>query len=188
MPIPSFTTDEVLPPFVGAQGPGGAPADMSPYIVTALEVVTHLGNTSSRSSILQGWLDHRAAMRSAGFGRGFQWLDGSFVENKTPRDLDVVTFLYRPPTIRDCRALNAFIGANPDIFDYKIVRNKYNLDFFPVDLNASPGIVVEMSRYYFGLFSHRRDDFLWKGMLQVSLDDPNHDHAALAALASNSNF
>ena len=105
MPIPTFTIDGVLPPYVGSHGPGGASEDLSPYAVTALEVVTTLGSSDPRKAILRGWLQHRVALRAAGFDRGFQWLDGSFVENKDPRDLDVVGFLHRPSHIRDHMAL-----------------------------------------------------------------------------------
>ena len=78
MPLPAFNIDGILPPFVGPDGPGGAPEDLSPYVVTALEVATSLGTSEGRKTILRGWLLHRAALRAAGFVRGFQWLDGSF--------------------------------------------------------------------------------------------------------------
>jgi hypothetical protein len=39
------------------------------------------------------------------------------------------------------------------------------------------------SRYLLGLFSHRRVDGLWKGMLQVRLENVADDLAATAALA-----
>ena len=78
---------------------------MSPYAATALEVVTTFGDSPERQVILRGWLAHRAAMREAGFRKGFQWLDGSFVEDKQPRDLDIVTFLYRPTGVRDAGSL-----------------------------------------------------------------------------------
>jgi hypothetical protein len=61
---------------------------MSPYVVTAFEVVTTLGSSDDRKSILRGWLRHREALRGIGFNRGFQWLDGSFVENKIPHKRD----------------------------------------------------------------------------------------------------
>lgn len=59
MPIPSFTIDGVLPPYVGPDGPGGGAEDMTPYAVSALEVVATLGLTDRRKTI--------------------QWFDGSFV-------------------------------------------------------------------------------------------------------------
>jgi hypothetical protein len=54
MPIPTFTIDGVLPPYVGPAGPGGAAEDLSPYVVTALEVVTTFGRTGQRIAILHG--------------------------------------------------------------------------------------------------------------------------------------
>jgi hypothetical protein len=182
MPIGPFTIDGVLPPFVGPRGPGGAVEDMSPFSVTALEVVTTLGWCKQRRAILQGWLNHRAALRGIGFNRGFQWLDGSFVESKDPQDLDLVTFLYRPTTVRDTKQLMELMQANLTLFDRDRVRSSFRLDFFPVDLNGSVEGVVNAAKYFFGLFSHRRGDGLWKGMLQVRLEDSKDDEAALATL------
>lgn len=182
MPIPAFTHDGVLPPFVGPDGPGGSSDDMSPYLVTATEVVTTFGHTEERKDILRGWLRHRADLRAAGFGTGFQWLDGSFVEEKEPKDLDVVAFLYRPAGIADGNALAKLMRANAQLFVRSRVKTEYRLDFFPLDLEGSPEALVAVSRYYLGLFSHRRADYLWKGMLQVRLEDEADDAAALASL------
>jgi hypothetical protein len=182
MPLPAFNIDGILPPFVGPDGPGGAPEDLSPYVVTALEVVTSLGTTEGRKTILRGWLLHRAALRAAGFVRGFQWLDGSFVEDKVPKDLDIVSFTYRPPSIRDRIALARHLLANVHIFGRPQVKAMFHLDFFPIDLDGSTEAIVNLTRYWVGLFSHRRDDHLWKGMLQVRLEDVADDKAALAFL------
>jgi hypothetical protein len=66
MPIPAFTIDGILPPYVGPDGPGGAPEDMSPYVVTATELVATLATTEKRKTILRGWLRHREALRALG--------------------------------------------------------------------------------------------------------------------------
>jgi hypothetical protein len=166
MPIPSFTIDGVLPPYVGPDGPGGGAEDMTPYAVSALEVVATLGLT----------------LRGVGFDRGFQWLDGSFVESKDPKDLDVVSFLYRPAGIHDRNDLARHLHANINIFGRAQVKAAFHLDAFPIDLDGSAEAVVSLTRYWLGLFSHRRGDDLWKGMLQVRLEDVADDTAALAAL------
>jgi hypothetical protein len=89
--------------------------ELSPYVVTALEVVTSLGTSEARKTILRGWLLHRAALRAVGLDRGFQWLDGSFVEDKVLKDLDVVSFTYvwfavsHAAPLRLCRG----VAANP---------------------------------------------------------------------------
>ncbi len=182
MPIPAFTIDGVLPPYVGADGPGGAAEDMSPYVATALEVTSTLSLSASRKSILRGWLRHRAALRSVGFERGFQWLDGSFVESKDPKDLDVVSFLYRPPGIHDPGQLLMVMRANPNLFVRNLVKAEFSLDAFPIDLDGSPEALVSSARYFLGLFSHRRGDDVWKGMLQIRMEDVADDKAALTAL------
>ena len=182
MPIPGFTIDSVLPPYVGPGGPGGAPEDLSPYNVSATEVAATLAQTDARKDILRGWLAHRAALRAIGFTRGFQWLDGSFVEEKDPRDLDVVTFLYRPADIQDRDELARLMRANLNLFGRPQVKAAYSLDFFPIDLDGSAEALVSLTRYWLSLFSHRRGDDLWKGMLEVRLEDEDDDRAALAAL------
>lgn len=182
MPIPPFTIDGVLPPYVGPDGPGGAFDEMSPYVVTSVEVVATLGTTDDRKTILRGWLDHRAALRAIGFDRGFQWLDGSFVEDKDPKDVDVVTFLYRPSGVQSSTDLLNLMKSNPSLFVHHQVKTTFRVDFFPIDMNASPEVLVSLTRYFCGLFSHRRVDELWKGMLQVRLEDDTSDAVAFALL------
>lgn len=182
MPIPAFTIDGVLPPFVGANGPGGAPSDMTPYEVTPLEVVAALGHTDARRVILTKWLEHRAALRALGVVSGFQWLDGSFCEDKIPNDLDIVTLFYRPTAAVDDAQLMMLRAANPTVFQRTPVKRTYNLDAFFVDLNSHPTSMIDYTRYLLGLFSHRRGDSLWKGMLQVDLSTQAADGEALAEL------
>jgi hypothetical protein len=157
---------------------------MTPYLVNAVEIVSILGTSPKRKKILSKWLDHRSALRAIGFQRGFQWLDGSFVETKEPNDLDVVTFLHRPASAANPTALAALMNANAQIFDRAQAKANYMLDAFFVDLNGSPEAIVSFSRYLLGLFSHRRLDDLWKGMLQVRLEHVKDDAAAVALLAS----
>lgn len=181
MPIPPFTIDGILPPYVGAHGPGGAPQDMTPYAVTALEVAVTLGTTDARREILRGWLRHRERLRAIGYDRGFQWVDGSFVEMKDPNDIDVVSFLYWPAGILDRAQKQALIMANIELFDRAEAKRQFHMDALFVELDSSPEVVVALTSYYLGLFSHRRGDNFWKGMLKVQLD-PADDAAALAVL------
>lgn len=106
----------------------------------------------------------------------------SFVENKKPNDLDIVTFLFRPGTATTTSQLSTVLLANPTVFDRTAVKTRYFLDAFFIDLNRSPETIVSVSRYFFGLFSHRRGDDLWKGMLQVSLNNVIDDTMATVAL------
>lgn len=136
MTIPPFTIDGILPPFRGSD-PGGVPALMSPYHVTASDVVERLASSDGRRAILKGWLDHRAALRALGITRGFQWLDGSFLEDKAPNDLDIVVFTYRPPTAQDAATWRALLVANAEVFDRRRVKQQFKLDSFFLDMNGS---------------------------------------------------
>ncbi len=179
MPIPAFTIDGVLPPFVGS-GPTDI-ASISPYTATAQEVVASLGSTEGRRTILRGWLRHRAAIRALGFDRGFQWLDGSFVEDKDPRDLDVVSFVHYPLGMNQMQVATT-MQSNRNEFSPAGAKLAYRLDAYFVELDATPETIVLLTRYWSGLFSHRRGDFLWKGMVQIGLGDVGDDAAALAVL------
>lgn len=180
MPVPAFNADGVIPPYIGANGPGGAMHEMSPYVATCADVVQVLGTTQNRLNILHGWFQHRSAIRALGFVSGFQWLDGSFLEDKDPHDLDLVTLFQQPAAYQQNSA--AFIQANQHVIDRQAVKLTFRLDHFWVDLNAGADSIVTLARYYFGLFSHRRLDDLWKGMLEVNLADATE--AAASALVA----
>jgi hypothetical protein len=68
--------------------------------MTAL--VQRFAASRERLDILRGLLEYRAALGAIGIVQGFQWLDGSFVEDvevtkgRPPSDIDVVTLAYRP--------------------------------------------------------------------------------------------
>jgi len=128
MPLPDFNIDGVLPPFVGADGPGGHFDDLSPYKVSVLELVQGLSFSEGRKSILRGWLLHRKALRAIGFDVGFQWVDGSFVEkNREPKDIDVVTYFRRPPTMSPTD-LAKHLQANLAVFSRNQVKAAFHVD------------------------------------------------------------
>jgi hypothetical protein len=169
MSIPLFTIDGILPPFAGAD-PGDSPSLMSPFAVDSIEVALRFGTTDRRRQILNGWLDHRAALREIGIVEGFQWLDGSFLEEKEPNDLDVVCFIRLPRSVRTEEEQFALWNNNLAHFDRSAVRATYSLDCFFIPLDSSPEDLISLSRYFLQLFSHQRQTFLWKGMIQVPLE------------------
>lgn len=182
LPIPSFTIDGVLPPFVGLSGPGGSPSDITPYSATPLEVVTHFATSKLRREILRQWVMHRELLNNLGVTEGFQWLDGSFVEDKIPSDLDIVNFFRFPSSLTSHVDRRSFFDGNPDAFDRNVVKADRSLDVFWVGLDESAQTLVLATSYYLGLFSHRRRDTLWKGMLKVAFGDVVADRIALAEL------
>jgi len=115
---------------------------------------------------------------------GFQWVDGSFVENKTPKDADVVTFVRRPRAASLIAQVLMLRHANPEVFDRDRVKATYRLDAFFVDLDGTSEAIVDTASYWFGLFSHRRGDDAWKGMLRVNLDDVLDDQSARQLVAN----
>jgi hypothetical protein len=183
MPVPDFNSSGVLPPHLGM--PTNA-AELSPYPATSLEICQKLGFSADRREILRGWIQLRKLLRTLGHNRGFQWIDGSFTEDaethrsRSPSDIDVVSFLPQSPAMLDPAI--AQIIADP-----RQTKQLFKVDHLIVRLNWIGETIVEHTRYWCGLFSHRRDDGVWKGMLKVDLDTIADDAAAKRHLDSLGN-
>lgn len=180
--IPDFDHNLVLPPHMGDPT---SPSQVSPYPCTTLDLCRKLGTTPERRAILEKFLDFRERLRSEGLTQGFQWLDGSFLENielrdsRPPNDLDVVTFFwgYDYPF-----QLN--LGAVfPEFANPTLAKASFSLDHYPVDAGFSPAFTVESARYWSQLFSHNRLG-VWKGMLKIDLNTPADDVAARTELSN----
>ncbi len=181
MPIPPFDNIlNILPPHLGDPR---KPADLSPYPCTVQELCVRFATSAKRKTILEGFLDLRAALLTLGV-RGFQWLDGSLLEDietlesRDPKDIDVVTFVASPD---DSAKLRAAINAKPELLSRRHVKGTFLVDHFLVSLGCPPRELVDQARYWYGLFSHRRGG-VWKGMLVVELASPADDDAARKAL------
>lgn len=170
--IPDHNHDGVLPPFL----PGGSPTEpgaMAPYRVELSEFAQRFSDSSERREILEGLVAYRNALRAAGMTSGFQWLDGSFVEDcekirgRPPKDIDIITFSMRPKALAESGVWREFVQSRPDLFDPDITKKHFKCDAYFVDLGAHPIQIVAHTRYWFGLFSHQRDTYLWKGMIEV---------------------
>jgi len=170
--IPSFNPSMVLPPFVGDSP--GVPAMMSPYKNTISAFVKRFATSAQRVLLLKGLLSYRAALRAAGILDGFQWIDGSFVEdveklrNRAPADIDLVTFASRPAAV-DGPGLADWIAQHGALFDPEQTKVNFHCDAYFVDLRKSGQLIVDETRYWFGMFSHQRETSLWKGMIQLPM-------------------
>lgn len=175
--IPPWNARGVLPPNDPLYPVGH---DRSPYDVSLLDVAMRFGTTGERRQILQGFLAFRAALHRMGLVDGFQWLDGSFLEDiemlekRAPRDVDIVSFVGVPA---------AFAPAAPD--DQALRRSTakalFKVDCYFIELNQTPPRdLALMSAYWYSVWSHRRDAE-WKGFLQVDLA-PHEDVQAQAWL------
>ncbi|SFM70294.1 DUF6932 family protein [Marinobacter zhejiangensis] len=180
-PIPGWTSVGIVPPI--RPGADGTSADRSPYQVELAQFCEQLGTTPERRAILSGLLDFRQALHQAGVVQGFQWLDGSFMEQvevtegRAPRDVDVVTFFYLPAG----ETQGSLAGRAQTLFDHSRLKQVYNVDaYFSILGQPLSSPMVKQISYWYSLWSHRRDG-LWKGFVQVSLA-PDQDAAATQVL------
>lgn len=188
--IPAFTTSGVLPPFTGDSA--AQRANASPYKVAMTDIVNRFATSIERITILEGLLAYREKLRTVGFTDGFQWIDGSFVEDcesannrgRAPADVDVVTYVYRPLNSQgngymEKDELMPIVMANPDLFIPQHSKSTYHCDAYHEDLCMPSHMLVEKTAYWFGLFSHSRVSNLWKGILSVPM---HSDDAAARAI------
>lgn len=188
--IPEFSPGNVLPPFLGGDVVGVF-HPRSPYKATMSELVSRFATSAERAKILGGLLALRAHLRSAGFSDGFQWIDGSFVENcelskgRPPGDIDVVTLIFRPFGADEAGWDQMLHTHSETLFNAGWTKEQFLCDTYYVDLNSDPRAVAEQAAYWFGLFSHQRETFRWKGLVQLDfISDDSVAEAALAALES----
>lgn len=151
------------------------------------QLVTRFATSPDRALILRGLKDFRDELRRAGFEHGFQWIDGSFVEacesikGRPPGDIDVVSLIGRPVAHAEEEAWSAFITRHSHtLFNQAHCKATYFCDSYFIDLDSPPRSLSEQTAYWFGLFSHQRDTFRWKGLVQVELQCD--DEAAMLAL------
>lgn len=181
--IPPWNIAGVLPPI--RPGQLGHSPDRSPYRVPLWEVVDQFSSSHDRLKILNGLLDYRAALHQLGLISGFQWLDGSFMEDvemlqsRPPKDVDVVTY-FDLPGGETQMTLNAKAG---NLFSNSYVKSTYLVDAYshvlgePVNANN-----VRQISYWYSMWSHRRNG-IWKGFIQVDLN-PQEDVNARQVLST----
>ena len=140
----------------------------SPYLVTLLDVVMRFSTTPERRKVLLGLLDYRTVLHKLGFCQGFQWLDGSFLEDieklerRSPNDIDVVSF------VRESVGL-AMSDADLTALDHEAVKMQHSVDSYLVGLDEiSSEEAIITSAYWYSMWSHRRNQ-AWKGFLQIDL-------------------
>ncbi len=182
--LPSWNSLGLIPP-IDEQQPTSA--ERSPYTVSLTDFVLRFGQTPPRRVVLDGFLKYRAALNDAGLVSGFQWLDGSFLENvelietRAPNDIDVVTFFDLPAGKSQLDMLQQF----PDLFPttretQQKLKDAYCVDAYVEHLGKAPSRLVRQSSYWYSMWSHRRNQ-AWKGYVQIDLA-PTGDASAIAQL------
>lgn len=167
--IPSWTAEGILPPI--AENEPGHSFHRSPYHMNITSLCEHFGRSSERARILEGFLAYRKKLHSLGLTTGFQWINGSFVEDverieeRPPQDIDVVTFA----ELSDGMNQRSLINAEPNLFEPDHTQAKYYVDAYYLFLNEPlTRSKVKSISYWYSMWSHRRDG-QWKGFLQIDL-------------------
>ena len=180
--IPAWNSSAVLPPI--RPGQPGHSADRSPYLARFSEVVQRFGTSPERINILHGLLEYRKELTRLGVANGFQWLDGSFMENKEvlesapPNDVDVVTFFSLPNGVSDQAA---FLTGNADLFQPDRSKNRFHVDAYAMVIgDPLQPFDVQQIAYWYSMWSHRRNG-IWKGFVQVDISS-SEDQIAEALL------
>lgn len=186
--IPEFGLGNVLPPFVDDDAVGQQGRPRSPYRATMSEFVQRFASTPERAALLRNFKSYRDAIRDIGIIRGIQWIDGSFVEacealkSRAPDDIDVVSAFHRPENQVERAAWQEFFQTHrPTLFDRQYCKNTYSCDAYYVDLDIPSQLIVEQTAYWFGVFSHQRVTFQWKGLVQLNLQCDDDEAMELLA-------
>lgn len=171
MTLPDWNTVGIIPPINELQPIG---AERSPYDISLVDFVLRFGTSPERRVILDGFLRYREALHAVGLIAGFQWLDGSFLENieliesRPPQDIDIVTFFHLPSGASQLEIQ----CKNPRLFqagDVSWRKTEYRADAYVFDLNTKDKqSLVERSTYWYSIWSHRRD-MTWKGFARILL-------------------
>jgi hypothetical protein len=187
-PVPAFDQRGFLPPFIGNDGTTG---NRSPYVATMVELVASLGTTDPRRELVRGLLDYRQLLERLGYTLGFQYIDGSFVEDvearegRPPGDIDVFGFLVRPQRYQQDQAQWIAVGFpewNSEIVDFTVNKRRFKIDTYAIAVDqVGPLDLIAATTYWSSLFAHKRITHDWKGFLQILLN-PADDAAARALL------
>ncbi|HHM8031455.1 TPA: hypothetical protein ACRNPQ_006128 [Pseudomonas aeruginosa] len=166
--IPLWNHQGIIPPIDESNPTSPVRA---PYQTDVVQIVERYATTFERCDVLEGFLSHRAQIHRMGIASGFQWLDGSFMENvellegRHPNDMDVVMFADIPKAVEQ--------ALQPQdiqmLVDNPWIKENYKVDFYLLPLSESPETLIEMAAYWYSIWSHRRS-MQWKGFLSVRLE------------------
>ena len=159
-------------------------SNQSPYRISLLRLVRDFGYTPARRALLANFLEYRTTLHQAGIMRGFQWVNGSFVENieqteiREPNDIDVVTFFQLPDGFTE----RTFITANVTILDPDFIKSKYRVDAQHIVLDPENDYSTYSYSFWHNFWSYDRYGRR-KGYLEIDLS-ANEEDAAAAAINS----
>jgi hypothetical protein len=100
---------------------------------------------------------------------------------ESKRDVDLITFFRRPALHFHDYAWENFVKKHLNLFLRERTHETYGCDSIFVDLSGPSDYLVGQTRYWFGLFSHKRSG-VWKGMLHMPLGQSVDDNDAMQLL------
>jgi hypothetical protein len=176
MIIPNFAPNGTLPPFI--DGSPTDPAKRSPFGATMYQLIDRFCTTSHRAILLKGLNAYRKHLFEGGFVTGYQWIDGSFVEDventrgRPPGDIDVVTLFNRP--LKYQHDATSWFSAYSSVlhakyFETRNMKPVYKCDTFAIDLDAGHISLVRDTMYWGGLFTDIRGSSEKKGIVSIPL-------------------
>ncbi len=179
--LPQWNSIGVLPPVRPEER--GHSMKRSPYRVSLASFMDLFATSQERMVLLKGLLKFRKKLHELDIVSGFQWLNGSFLEkieileDRSPRDIDVVTFYAIPQS----ETQQSLVQKDRKVFDHEYLKTEYGVDAYfitlgkPVDAYQARKIA-----YWYSMWSHRRNG-LWKGFVEVDLS-PDQDADAWTML------
>jgi len=180
-PVPEWTAEGIIPAFDYLEPAGFN--NRAPYKSDLLELIERFGTSIERCEILRGFLKFREKLHTMGLQKGFQWVNGSFVEDvetirqRSPSDIDVISFHQYP----DQSTVDGWTKHDLQTFNATYTKRTYKVDAYFENLDSASSYLVSRSTYWFGLFTHQKNTFAWKGCLQISLE-PRNDSDAVELL------
>lgn len=176
MSIPHFAPNGALPPFI--DGNPTNPAKRSPFEADIHLLVERFCTSKHRATLLKGLNTYRKHLFEGGFVDGYQWIDGSFVEDventrgRPPSDIDVVTLFNRPLKFQNDPS--AWYSAYASVLHLKFFETRnmkpvYKCDTFCIDLDAGHASLVRDTMYWGGLFTDIRGSTEKKGIVSIPL-------------------
>lgn len=154
----------------------------SPYKISSEQLIAAMGTTLERIRLLRGWLNLRRELYGIGLEDGWQWINGSFVENveasqnRSPNDIDVVTFFYIPSN-----RVAELAKQHRRLWLTQFTRVEFGVDAYYVDMENLPfSEQRKRMEYWHTEWSHTRNAEE-KGYLSVRLSSDD-DRKALEIL------
>ncbi len=184
--IPEYNEFNILPPRINGM-------DVA-YECSIEEFVSRFCTTPERAELLKGFNAYRLHLLNGGFTDGYQWVNGSFVQdcealrNRAPNDIDIVTFNYLP---KQYQMMDVYdLNRNAAYYFGDKMKERFHCDTHFVDLSFKASRVDASKEYWKYEFGRTRDHDLSvsKGFIQLNLmRDRNEYNMVQNMIRSTSN-